>query len=527
MRPRRCGGTGSIGCSCSSGAARLARLQPPGSGRAGIAGDGEPAASAGELLRLGLGPLWRERSLLALPLLNALAAGIAAARRPAPVRAPTTSSISAPTARRRFAAAGAAAGPPAAAAGRRRRPAATASGAGRSRSAISARRWRPAAPIWRSRRSRRRSPRGLDARLAAAAAPGQRPSVPEPLSGPGRAQPARDAIECRVGMLAPAGAARRPSPAATPSCCPFRVHDLRSPAGGDRGGLSGRPTIVLPAPGVDEIARRARRHRRGVARRPARGRCWPPRPGRRRRPVTVPPGRTGRRPSTRCSIRPAAALARLPAGGARRRRRRRQDLPRCDALRAPAASGGHPPPPGLEPLPQLPVQAAPGADAAHRPQPQGSWTATFASATTISPAGPGSPGRSCACRSLDNVLDIWWRYHRPPTGGSSWPIAASTTRWSTSPSTPGWTSVVFGRLGALAGRALLPEPRLAVVLNRSGGRDPRRTGPMSCSTATSPAAARSTGASRAEFGLPVLENDARRWTLGARPPRAAGGCQRR
>ena len=107
-----------------------------------------------ELLRLGPVALWRERALLALPLINALLPG--AALRAGLRRSGADEVVYlSDAARQRFARAGPAARPAAAAAGRHGRAAAAAAARASSGSAISARRWPRAAPISRSRRSRR------------------------------------------------------------------------------------------------------------------------------------------------------------------------------------------------------------------------------------------------------------------------------------------------------------------------------------------------------------------------------------
>ncbi len=66
--------------------------------------------------------------------------------------------------------------------------------------------------------------------------------------------PCRDAIDCRVGMLAP-DALRRELASCHAFLLPFRAPVSEVPLAVVEAGLSGRPTIVLPAPGVEETAR--------------------------------------------------------------------------------------------------------------------------------------------------------------------------------------------------------------------------------------------------------------------------------
>ena len=142
--------------------------------------------------------------------------------------------------------------------------------AGRSASAISARHWRPVAPIWRSRRSSRQSPLGSTGGWhCCSALTAARPAVARLLARIERS-PQRDRIDCRVGMLS-AEELRAELARCHAFLLPFRVTISEVPLVVIEAGLSGRPTIVLAAPGVDEIAQPPGRDRRRLARRPARG----------------------------------------------------------------------------------------------------------------------------------------------------------------------------------------------------------------------------------------------------------------
>ncbi|MFO1049901.1 MAG: hypothetical protein U1E52_18620 [Geminicoccaceae bacterium] len=70
-----------------------------------------------------------------------------------------------------------------------------------------------------------------------------------------RRSPQRDAIDARVAMLDPLEL-RRELASCGAFILPFRAPVSETPLAVIEAGLSGRPTIVLPAPGVDEIARR-------------------------------------------------------------------------------------------------------------------------------------------------------------------------------------------------------------------------------------------------------------------------------
>ena len=232
-------------------------------------------------------------------------------------------------ARARFARSGPAARPAAPAAGRARGPPAAAGrGGDRSGSAISARRWRRAAPTSRSRRSSRRVARGSGRPTAPAAAARTAASRSlEPLSRPGRsAAPAATRSTAASDMLAPA-ALRAELPAAMPSCCRSGRRSPRSRWWSiEAGSPAARPSCCpLPA-STRSRARSAASSRRRPRICPTP--CWPPPlPARWRDLAIGPPGPTGRGPSARRSIRAQRRPRALPAGGAGRRRRRRQDLP--------------------------------------------------------------------------------------------------------------------------------------------------------------------------------------------------------
>ena len=145
------------------------------------------------------------------------------------------------------------------------------------RSAISARRWPLAVPIWRSRHSRTAAATGLGRPAAAAAAPGQRLGQHGTLSARGcDRSPHAATNRLPRRHAAAADAARRSCAAATPSCS-LPGAGLGSAAGGDRGGP------VRPA---DDRPAGARGRRDGAAvsaassrarPRPCPMRCSPPR----------------------------------------------------------------------------------------------------------------------------------------------------------------------------------------------------------------------------------------------------------
>ena len=96
---------------------------------------------------------------------------------------------------------------------------------------------------------------GLDGRLAMLLRPDSGDATVARLLARIERSPQRDRIDCRVGMLS-AEELR-----AELTCChafllPFRVTISEVPLVVIEAGLSGRPTIVLAAPGVDEIASR-------------------------------------------------------------------------------------------------------------------------------------------------------------------------------------------------------------------------------------------------------------------------------
>ncbi len=325
----------------------------------GLAGDGEPApAACASCCGWGPPPCGASAGLLALPLAQRAPAGCGAARRPAPLRCrrgglsqrDSTSALRAP---------GPAARPPAAAPDRAGGAPAAVRRRARSRSAISARRWRPAARTWPWPRSS--GPRRWGSTGACCCCCG--PTAARPAS-PGSSPGSNGA---RAGTRSTAGSAcwrptrsGRQLAACHAFLLPFRAPISEVPLVVIEAGLSGRPTIVLAAPGVDEIAPGARRDRRPAPRRPAGGpacgvRDGPPAPP--RDPARLDRLARGRRP--RCSTRPRPASRATgswpcPASTAAAR------PSCCGALQARLDDGRRAASPRLEPVPQLPVQAAPG-----------------------------------------------------------------------------------------------------------------------------------------------------------------------
>lgn len=237
-----------------TGAAQLARLGRLDLGVPVSLVMASPRLRPVELLRLGPVTLLRERALLALPLVNALLPG--AVLRAALRRSGADGVIYlSEAARARFAAAGLPLGqllrpqvepetvlPPSVAAEPFRLgyfgPPIAARGADLALSAFEAAR-----------------ARGFAGRLLLLLRPDcDAASIRRFLARVHRS-PCRDAIDCRVGMLEPAELRR-----ALASChafiLPFRTPVSEAPLAVIEAGLSGRPTIVLPAPGVEEIARR-------------------------------------------------------------------------------------------------------------------------------------------------------------------------------------------------------------------------------------------------------------------------------
>jgi glycosyltransferase involved in cell wall biosynthesis/thymidylate kinase len=214
-----------------------------------------PRLRVGELLRLGSRHLWQERGLLALPLLNALLPGLAlrhGLRRSGAVDIVYLSAA----ARERFSALGL---PP----GRLLVPQVD-------RSALlppPLRRGRPFrvayfGPPLATRGAdlalhafERAIARGLDGRLLLLLRPDSGQESLSRLLGLVERSPERRRIDCRVGMLPPEEL-RRELAGADAFLLPFRATASEVPLVVIEAGLSGRPTIVLDAPGVGEVARR-------------------------------------------------------------------------------------------------------------------------------------------------------------------------------------------------------------------------------------------------------------------------------
>ena len=236
-----------------TGAAQLARLGPWDLGAPLSLVMASPRLRLRELLRLGPTALLRERSLLALPLINALLPGAVLRRGLRCSRADEIVYLS-EAARERFARLGLPVGrllrpqvepeavlPPAAPGPFRIGyfgPPLAARGAGLGLTAFEA-----------------ATARGLVGRLSLLLRPDSGgPSIARLLARV-RRSPCSDAIDCRVGMLDPT-ALRRELAACHAFILPFRAPVSEVPLAVIEAGLSGRPTIVLPAPGVEEIARR-------------------------------------------------------------------------------------------------------------------------------------------------------------------------------------------------------------------------------------------------------------------------------
>ncbi len=95
---------------------------------------------------------------------------------------------------------------------------------------------------------------GLDARLSLLLRPDSGEACLDRFLDRVERSPCRDSIDCRVGMLAPSDL-RRALAACHAFILPFRAPVSEAPLAVIEAGLSGRRTIVLPAPGVDEFAR--------------------------------------------------------------------------------------------------------------------------------------------------------------------------------------------------------------------------------------------------------------------------------
>jgi glycosyltransferase involved in cell wall biosynthesis/thymidylate kinase len=235
-----------------TGAARLARLGPLRLGAPVSLVMASPRLRLSELLRVGPSALLRERAQLMLPLINALLPG--AALRSGLRRSGADEVIYlSHAARQRFARLGL---PP----GRLLRPQVDRSAllpaptAGPFRVGyfgppLAARGADLALEAFEAARAS-----GLDARLSLLLRPDSGEAGLQRYLARVERSPCRDAIDCRVGMLAPA-VLQRELAACHAFLLPFLAPVSEVPLAVIEAGLSGRPTIVLPAPGIEEIAR--------------------------------------------------------------------------------------------------------------------------------------------------------------------------------------------------------------------------------------------------------------------------------
>jgi glycosyltransferase involved in cell wall biosynthesis/thymidylate kinase len=236
-----------------TGAARLARLRRLELGASVTLVMASPRLRLRELLRLGVPGLWRERELLALPLLNAVLPG---AWLRAGLRHSGASELIylSEAARERYAMLGL---PP----GRLLRP------------QVDPAALLPPAPDGPFRVAYFGPPlatrgadlalaafeqavaRGLDGRLSLLLRPDSGAASVKRFLARVEGSPQRDRIDCRVGMLS-ADELRHELTRCHAFLLPFRVTISEVPLVVIEAGLSGRATIVLAAPGVDEIASR-------------------------------------------------------------------------------------------------------------------------------------------------------------------------------------------------------------------------------------------------------------------------------
>lgn len=235
-----------------TGAAQLARLNTLELGAPVALVITSPRLRLRELWHLGPRALWHERTLLLLPLLNALLPGAALRRGLARCGAQEVIYLS-HAARRRFVRLGL---PP----GRLLRPQVDRSAllpppafgpfrVGYFGPPLAARGADLALIAFEAAQER-----GLDGRLSLLLRPDSgEASLARFLRRVARS-PWRGAIDCKVAMLSP-DALRRELAACHAFLLPFRAPVSEVPLAVIEAGLSGRPTIVLPAPGIEEIAR--------------------------------------------------------------------------------------------------------------------------------------------------------------------------------------------------------------------------------------------------------------------------------
>ncbi|MFL5335123.1 MAG: glycosyltransferase [Geminicoccaceae bacterium] len=483
------------------GATQLARLRRLDLGAPVSLVMASPRLRLAELLRLGLGPLWRERSLLALPLLNALLPGPllrAGLRRSGADDIIYLSS----EARRRFATLGL---PP----GRLLRPQVDGSAlpsppprgrpftVGYFGPPLAARGADLALEAFETAAAR-----GLDGRLLLLLRPDCGEAALNRFLARVARSPQRGAIECRVEMLAPA-VLREALAGCHAFLLPFRAPVSEVPLVVIEAALSGRPTIVLAAPGVDEVARALG----GIVA---------------ASPAQLPEAllAAASRPAVPVGDRsawtnwPAAIDRLLDPGATALGRYRLLALTGVDgggksflvnALRQRLELAGHPHRhvwSRFRNYLSKPFLALTRVTGHNRKEQEGEVRIGYHEFA----GRPWLAWPFLCLQVADNVLDIWWRYHRPRDRRT---ILADRCLYDTLVDLAvdtGLDGVVFGRLGHwLAG--LLPKPHLAVVLNRSVAaiRADRPDVLLDRNFARRRALY---GHLAAEFGLPVLENDA-------------------
>ena len=482
-----------------TGAAALARLRELDLGAPVSLVMASPRLRLAELLRLGPAPLWRERSLLALPLLNAALPGPllrAGLRRSGADEMVYLSAA----ARRRFATLGL---PP----GRLLRPQVDGG-------ALPPPRGRPFTIAYLGPPLAARGAdlaleafeaavaRGLDARLLLLLRPDCDEACLRGFLARVERSPQLGAIDCRVGMLAPA-ALREALADCHAFLLPFRAPVSEVPLVVVEAALSGRPTIVLPAPGVEEIARSLGGI---VAASPAElpdallaAAARPPTPPAGRAAWTDWPAAVGRlldpgeAPLERYRL---IALAGVDGGGKSfllRALRRRLDDAGTPHRHVWSRFRNY-----LS-KPFLALTRLTGHNRKEELEGVRVGYHDFA-------GHPWLAWPFLCLQVVDTLLDIWWRYYRTRDRRA---ILADRCLYDTLVDLAvdtGLESVIFGRLGHwLVG--LLPQPHLAVVLNRSVAaiRADRPDVLLDGNFARRRALYRRLAV---EFGLPVLENDA-------------------
>ena len=482
------------------GAAQLARLRRLDLGAPVSLVMASPRLRPLELLRLGAGPLWRERSLLALPLLNALLPGWslrAGLRRSAAdemvylsatVRARFTA-LGLPPGRLLRPQVGAAVLPPLSRGGpitiAYLGPPLAARGADLALQAFEA-----------------ACARGLNARLQLLLRPDCSAACMRHFLAQVERSPWRNAIDCRVGMLG-AAALRETLAGCHAFLLPFRAPVTEVPLVVIEAALSGRPTIVLPAPGVDEVVRSL-------------GGIVAPSPAALPDALLAAASRPASSPAAPAAWTDwALAVDRLldPAS---------PGLARYRLVALAGVDGG-----GKTFLLQALQRRLDAAGIPHRHV----WSRfrNYLSKPLLALARltghnrkedqdgvrtdyhdfAGRPWLALPFLCLqvaDTVLDAWWRYHRPRDRRT---ILADRCLYDTLVDLAvdtGLDDIVFGPLGRWLAR-LLPAPHLAVVLNRPAAaiRADRPDVLLDRQFARRRALYRRLAA---EFGLPVLENDA-------------------